>query len=92
MLAKYSGDAIAPDEIIPDDHKFDYEGKRDTWKSYDTGGWESYDNSRGESYETDWWGLAHCAVPEFYSYTRSTFCQPNTVPEEATFSFPLSLS
>ena len=37
MLAKYSGEEIAPDELIPENLDFDFEGKRDTWKSYDTG-------------------------------------------------------
>lgn len=37
MLAKYSGEEIAPDEHIPSDYSFDFEGKRDVWKSYDTG-------------------------------------------------------
>lgn len=33
--AKYTGDDIQPDEHLPGDLKFDYDGKRDRWAGYD---------------------------------------------------------
>lgn len=33
--AKFSGDDIQPDELLPGELKFDYDGKRDRWAGYD---------------------------------------------------------
>ncbi|XP_067929139.1 pre-mRNA-splicing factor SLU7-like [Watersipora subatra] len=48
VLAKFSGEAIAPDEHIPQHPNFDYEGKRDMWKSYDT---ETYNEEKQEEHD-----------------------------------------
>ncbi|KAK7494226.1 hypothetical protein BaRGS_00014508 [Batillaria attramentaria] len=33
--AKFTGDMIAPDEVIPDELDYDFEGKRDIWNGFD---------------------------------------------------------
>lgn len=33
--ARFTGDMIAPDEVIPDDITYDFEGKRDIWNGFD---------------------------------------------------------
>ncbi|XP_046857147.1 pre-mRNA-splicing factor SLU7-like isoform X2 [Xenia sp. Carnegie-2017] len=33
--AKFTGEDIKPDEYVPEQHSFDYDGKRDRWVGYD---------------------------------------------------------
>lgn len=35
-MAKYTGEKIAPDDIIPHQLNYDFEGKRDIWNGFDS--------------------------------------------------------